>query len=939
MKSLLANPIYDADFAEEALRRAFVTTRNMSTSNARFFDVLSDVVCNAEHGFNFSQVVCLGLSNLCHPLSEIRYRAFSMLETAHEQASGIISIVQHEAAIASSAPSTYLHAHRLISDVLSGEHPDQALNVLAQFSGWIPQVFDAQGDQNALILLQSLEFWVPNIDLTSPDKSNLTREGRIAIYHLVTLTLRYAETHAEQISVMWTRLVDAPYQTNGQAIIRFLLEQSSKVGNPVFAACAAKIVACLSQSVIGRDLFAELCSVVVPARMIPNLDHRLAIPNEEELEMWSDLDILFSEQPRMSLGVAQFSLLFLAETAVERYWEFQDEVPILLHGLFVHLDHKTDFVRDRSRHMLFQLLRSHMSGYDELVDRSSYPSRSALRKSVAQLQEEFEVRAWKDDEPSEQIMNKMKWLVDNIIAILEPLHPNVAELWGAIAINWGVECSVRPVALRSLQLFRAAMPKWRMKQVAQLLGRVSATMSSNDPNLHKFNVEVLTTLTAMASSDDLEAVLPQIFWCAAACLSTTAEEEYSAALKLLTTILDRIDLDDPRTTDLLTSQQPPDWQGPISLQCSLLTGLRSSATVDATFKLLQLLAKVKYAKLVDPSEGRVRDLYTLALPWCLHALWTDTSNEELQQFAMNIGYLAEEEERPSITRIMTSFAKSRFRAKDDFLRQSVAILREHYGAEHWTEVMTLLMGLVLNSERWLRVRTMQILKVLFQQRETRAPVDLLGSELLMPLLRLLETDLATEALDVLEEPLQISGGPSARHVLRMSMHHRMHADVKEVESIAEVFGIAEESGWCVPHVQDLRETCRANLRAVFDTCKIASRPSRIDFQPDEIPLFAQESSDNLGELVQNLHELSSFFKEQRVSTTIPSKQLEARVAAILAKSTEEVPQTPLVDIFDVGPLTPYQDTDSTSASDTESDLFEFDSPVITHASNGFHYAH
>lgn len=911
----------------------------MSTSNARFFDVLSDVVCTSDHGFTFSQVVCLGLSNLCHPLPEIRHRAFNMLETAHEQASGIISIVQHEAAVASSAPSTYLHAHRLISDVLSGEHPDQALSVLAQFSGWIPQVFDAQGDQNALILLQSLEFWVPNIDLTSPDKSNLSRDGRVAVYHLVTLTLRYAETHAEQIFVMWTRLVDAPYQTNGQAIIRFLLEQSSKVGNPIFAACAAKIVACLSQSVIGRDLFAELCSVIVPARMIPNLEHRLGIPDEEELEMWSDLDILFSDQPRMSLGVAQFSLLFLAETAVDRYWDFQDEVPILLHSLFVHLDHKTDFVREQSRHMLFQMLRSHISGYDELLDRSLYSSRSELRRSIAQLQEEFELRAWKDDEPVERILSKMKWLVEQIIILLEPLHPNIAELWGAIAIKWGVECPVRPVALRSLQLFRASMPKWKMNQVAQLLGRISATISSNDPNLHKFNVEVLTTLTAMASSDDLEAVLPQIFWCAVACLSTTAEEEFSAALKLLSIIIERIDLDDLRTTDLLISQQPPEWQGHATLQSSLLTGLRSSSTLDATFKLLQHLAKVKDARLIDPSEGRVRDLYTLALPWCLHALWTDTSNETLQEFALNIGYLAEEEERPSITRIMTSFAKSRFRAKDDFLRQSVGVLREHYGAEHWTEVMTLLMGLVLNSERWLRVRTMQILKVLFQQRETRAPVDLLGSELLMPLLRLLETDLATEALDVLEEPLQISGGPSARHVLRMSMHHRMHADVKEVESVAEVFGIAEESGWCVPRVQDLREVCRANLRAVFDSCKVASRPSRIDFQPDEIPLFDQESSDNLGELVQNLHELSSFFKEQRVSSTMPSRQLEARMTAILAKSTEEVPQTPLVDIFDIGSLRPYHDTDSTDASDTESDLFEFDSPQVAQLTNGFHYGH
>lgn len=939
LRSLLVHATYDDVFAEEALRRAFVTTRDLSTSNARFFEVLSEVVCNAEHGFNFSQVVCLGLSNLCHPLVEIRYRAFNMLETIHEQASGILSMVQYEAAVGSSAPSTYLHAHRLISDVLSGEHPDQALNVLAQFAGWIPQVFENRGDQGALILLQSLEFWVPCIDLMAENKSRLSREGRSAIYHLVALTLRYAETHAEQIFVLWTRLVDAPYQSNGHAVVRFLLEESNKVGSAIFASCAAKIVACLSQSVVGRELFVELCSVIEPARMPVNMEHRLVLPDAEELEMWSDLDILFSDQPRLPLGVAPFSLLFLAETSLERYWDFQEQLPVLLHCIFMHLDHRQAFVQERTRHLLFQMLRSCVPGYDELPDRLLYPARSELRRAIAELQKEVKGNLWKEDDPNSRTVPRMRWLCSRILEVMEPLCPTISEEWGALALKWAVECPMRSIAFRSLQLFRALMPKWKRHDVAQLLGRLSITIADTDVNLNKFNVEVLMTLTAMASSEELETALPQMFWGAVGCLSTTAEEEFQAVLRLLDTLLDRIDLDDPQTADLLVSQRPPDWQGSVTLQSSLLTGLRSSSTVGATLELLQHLAKVGDARLIDPTEGRVRDLYTLSLPWCLHAMYTESSDEALQEFAINIGHLAEEEERPSLTRIMTSFAKGRFRTKDDFLRQSVAALREHYGAEHWTEVMTLLMGLVLNNERWLRVRTMQILKVLFQQRETRAPVDFLGSELLMPLLRLLETDLATEALDVLEEPLKISGGPSARHVLRMSMHHRLAADTKEVESVAEVFGIAEETGWCVPRAAVLRAVCRSNLRAVFDSCKVHSRPSRINFQPDEIPTLAQDSSDNLGELVQNLHELSSFFQEQRSSNSIPSKQLEARVAAILAKSTDDVPQTPLVDIFDIGSLTPYQDTDSASGSDTESDLFEFDSPQIAQSPNGFHRTH
>ncbi|KAI8986099.1 cell morphogenesis N-terminal-domain-containing protein [Trametes punicea] len=966
LRSLLCYNRCSPNFLDECLRRAFVTTRELDTSNARFFEVVADAICSgAATAFSFAQIVCLGLSNLCHHLLEIRRQAFNMLEMVHEQSMGIISLSQYEAAVGSSAPSTYLHAHRLISDVLAGEHPDQAIKVLAQLADWLPRVFDNRSERGVLLLLQSLEYWVPSIDLMNDDKSGLSSEGRLMIYHLMALTLRYAESYAEQVLVLWTRLVDPPNQSNGHAVIRFLLEQSHKVGSTIFIGCAAKIVACLSQSVIGRQIVEELCSVIEPARMLPSIEHKLAHPNDEDLELWSDLDILFSEKPRLSLGVAQFALLFLSETALERYWEFQDQLPVLFHALFMHLDHRQPFVQQRSRHMLFQLLRSCLTGYDELPDRPLYRSRPELKASIQDLEKEVEVRIWKEDESSADVEGNMRWFGNAVLNLVEPLHPKLSEQWGTLALNWGTACSIRPVAFRSLQLYRALSPRIGPTHVGMLLGRLANTIADEDFAIQSFNVEILSTLTSLASSSDLEpSQLPQLFWCAVACLSTTVETEFLHTMHLLDAVLTRVDLNDPDTAELLFAYMPANWNGSSSLQSSLLTGLRSSVTADLTLKLIQRLTKVDDPRLIDPSEGRVRDLYTLSLPWCLRAMSEDIKDESLQEFALNISRLAEEEERPSIERIMTSFAKGRFRTKDDFLRQSVASLREHYGVDHWTEVITLLMGLVLNSERWLQLHTMQVLKVLFQQRETKSQVDLLGSELLMPLLRLLETDLAPQALDVLDEPVQISGGPAAKHVLRMSLHHHLRADARDVEFVADVFGIPQPSGWCVPRPTARRDACRANVEAVFDLGRGTLRPSRIDFQPDYEQLAAlalgggadadRLDEDDLGDMVQNLHELSSFFQEDPSGNSgvgmsapgaAPQRQLEARVAAILAKSTEaadkDVPETPFIDVFNVnggapsgsisagaglGGLSPTYEDSEESDSDTESDLFEYDSP-------------
>ncbi|KAF8907537.1 cell morphogenesis C-terminal-domain-containing protein [Mucidula mucida] len=381
----------------------------------------------------------------------------------------------------------------------------------------------------------------------------------------------------------------------------------------------------------------------------------------------------------------------------------------------------------------------------------------------------------------------------------------------------------------------------------------------------------------------------------------------------------------------------------------MLTGLRSSTTSVKTMSILQTLTQFNDGTLIDPSEGRVRDLYIVGLPWFLNAMNVDNKSgidEDLGRFAERIGELAKRENRPSISKIMTSFAKGHFRTRDDFLRQSVSSLREHYAADYWTHMVTLFLGLVLNKERWLRVQSMQILKVLFQQ--TRNLAEPIGSELLMPLLRLLETDLSAEALDVLEEPLVMSGGLPAKHVLRMSMHARNL--MKEDNSAAIVFGVPEESGWCVVQADSLRETCRANMMGVFDTCSMPSRPSRIDFQPEEVEEvlgFKPAAEEDLGGLVQNLHDLTTFFQDvpskQPSSISIPNRRLEARVAAILAKSTasegiSDVPATPFVDVFRVGMQDSDDESDDSSCTDSDTDAFIFDSPSIYHsAPNGSRY--
>jgi len=916
-------------------------TEKLDTSNERIFEVICDVVCNEAHDLSFCQVVCLGLTNLRHPTVQIRIQSFNILEAIHQQSSGLLTMSNFEAMVGSLAAGTYIHAHRLISDFLAGEHPEQATIMLAQLGNWLPHLPGEACDTNAvLLLLQSLEFWISNINLMTDDKSRLSQSGLTSLYHLMSLSLRYATTHSEQILALWTRLVEPPNQSNGHATVRFLLEQCHKVGSTIFIRCAANIVACLSQTPIGRQVFGELCSVIEPARMLPIIDHKLIFPEAEDLELWEELDVLFAEQPRLTLGSAQFAWLFLTDVALQRYWEMKSELPTLLHVLLTHLDHRIPFLRDRARGMLFQLLRCWTPGYDELPERSTTRSRSAVKAALAKLEKDATSHYWKEEESSAEAEPKMRWICGQVIGFLEPLAPSLVGQWGSLALIWGTSCSIRAIAFRSLQTFRALMPRVKKADLALLLGRLSNTVAASDKNIQSFTSEIFLTLSAVANMDDLDkSLLPQLFWCASACLSTTVEREFTQTLSLLDILLRKIDLDDSGAVDSLLSQRPNDWKGSPYLQPALLKGLRSSSTSTMTMNILRTLAKIHNDRLIDPSEGRVRDLYTAALPWCLHAM--DQQDTSMREFAEDIGILSAQEGKQSIQKIMNSFAKGHFRTRDDFLRQSVSSLREHYGLHNWTEIVTLLLGFVLNKESWLRIQAMQILKVFFQQRGTRNPMELLGSELLMPLLRLLETDLAPQALDVLEEPMAMSGGPAARHVLRMSMHVGNLPLKPDADSVTTVFGVPEESGWSIAQADVLQGNCRDNMLAVFDTCSMPSRPSRIEFEPEVSALASVETrvTEDLGGLVKNLHDLNNYFQAGDPTQAgnplpLPTRRLEARIAAILAKSTapdtvNDTPQTPFLDVFRVGGLEQnFEESDEDSDSDSDVDAFIFDSPYI-----------
>ena len=841
-----------------------------------------------------------------------------------------------ETMVANHTPSVYLQAHRLVGECLAGEHPQQAFDVLTEVTALLLRVHRHGNERVCHLMLQGLEHWMPSLEISAPDTSKLvlTPKGSLVVYHLLALTKRFSDAQPEQIAAIWARLVEVPDPLAGRAIANFLVNESLKVATHAFVKCASEVIACLSRSAAGVQIFQELCSVCRPERMLPTFEHRLEQPTPEELELWSDLDVLFADdQPRQLLGSAQYAMVYIGSVSLERMWTNYEQIPVILSAVLSHLDHRISMLRSTARRMLFHLMRACVPRYPSATEKVGQPSRAFLLSVVTTMESQGDSLFWLENDAEEVVMPRMKYIVDQVVSVIGQSIPDLAKNLAALSIPYVEHCHNRSIARRSLQVFRLLKVPLSQDVLGQILSRLCTTISDDETELHHFSEAIVSTLVASVASDDLNpALLPRLFWATASCLLTAVESEFATAVKLLTVLLGRLDLDDVEFVESVLAQRPESWNGMYSLQACLLSGLRSATTMADTFAALQRLTRIADSRLIEPSERRVCDLFALSLPWCLHSMSGDSRDASLDGFCTSIANLASQEGRDTISRIMTSFVKSRFRTKDDFLRQSIAGLREYYSATRWSDIATLLLGLVLNKENWMRIHTMQVSKAFFQQRDPRNAQHSLATEHLMPLLRLVEGDLAAEALDVLEEPTRVSGGQNSRNVLRMSMHTTFDSTIVDE---GEIFGVPEDSGWCVPRVKSRRSICRNNMMAVAQTCIGAVRPSYIDLESrSQIISLADALDEDLGVLVQDLHELSEFFQNTKPHPRIlvPSQQLEERVASIIARSTDnsnDAPQTPFTDVFNIGKPHDYSDDSADdSGSDSELDAFIYDSPTF-----------
>lgn len=867
----------------------------------------------------FWKLLGLCLFVLGNDQSDIRSRSSSFLRTLEARQGRNSKIQDFDISIADKTQAVYKLAQFEISKRLAKQYTDLAFHVFSEFTLYFRDLQPVAQRSMVAVMLP----WVQSIELKLDPNGGPTAESYVFLANLLELTIKSSGALHNEVQALWQALATGPHPGNVRLVMDFIIQLCLERREQNFVEYAKQIVVFLSttNSAPGARVIEFLLMQITPRGMVPS-ERRETIPPPADISLFpycadlSEVLPIGTKQAGFSLG--QLAIILLVDLMVSPVQLSPESVPLLLQVATVLWDHYMPLVQDQSREMLVHLI--HELVIARLDDQTSGPQRESIEGLIDRVRRHDNSVVWgyedsngKVDDHDNKVPPSMEYLTTELVKTFEPTFPGLKEQWSRLSLTWATSCPVRHLACRSFQVFRCILTSLDQHMLGDMLARLSNTIADEDPEIQSFSMEILTTLKTLIVKLEPESLVtfPPLFWSTCACLESINEREFLEALEMLDVWLTKVDFGSPHVRRTLTEGQPAQWDGPFEgLQPLLYKGLRSSLcwqpTLDIIDKLIQL-----------PSDGLVGDddrvLFALLanFPRFLHELDSGFPSEGALHTADILTKESERQGLESISIALSDYTAGAYRSTNDFLGQLFAAVREHYLPHQDFRMITFLVGLLTNSLSWVKVHTMRILCVALPEIDMSNP-ELAGhgSDLISPLLRLLQTEFCMEALEVLDNIMTMSGSHMDKHHLRMSMTRSTSKAIrKEYERTQSLFGIPEASGWAIPVPAKRTEGTRANLHATFYMCQGAegtppvTAPSvGLEFESDDFAYGyfdpvkertatmmsdgGRDESGPIGDLVSKLDDLDDFFDEPSSPHTDDDRESSRTITEFTPESFE-----------------------------------------------------
>ncbi|KAJ6133856.1 hypothetical protein N7523_000178, partial [Penicillium sp. IBT 18751x] len=889
LKNLIIHNKEHSYLMERSIEMCYVTERPKAIES--YFEVVTEVLLeHPDYPLEFRRVLGAVLVTLGNQKREIRMKSAKLLRKLEERQQKNSRLQDFDISISDKTTAVYKLAQFDISKRLANQHSDLAFTLFSEFALHFRNLRpDSQRNMVAAILP-----WVQTMELQVDPNGGPTSKSYMLLANLFEITIRCSTILPNQVQALWQALATGPHGGNVQLVLDFIISLCLERKEQNFVEYAKQVVVFLAGTPAGSKVIEFFLMQVMPKNMVQERKELTPPPPElKTLPYVADLGTVLpvgNKQAGLSLG--QVALIFLVDLMVAPVTLALDDVIKLLHVVLILWDHYTVTVQEQAREMLVHLLHELIAA--KLEDDAPAGSRQAIedfvesiRKSDPAVVWEYEENNGKEDEDDDRkVPQSMGAVTRDVIKFFSFGYEGIGDLWAKEALNWATSCPVRHLACRSFQIFRCISTSLDSRMLADMLARLSNTIADEETDYQTFSMEILTTLkiiiSSLAPSDLLH--YPQLFWTTCACLNTIHESEFMESLGMLEKLLDRLDLGDPMVVAQLLEGQPPKWEGGFDgLQDLVFKGLKSSESFEQALDVLHRLSGLPNNELIGAGT---RHLFTILanLPLFLQSFDQGFIDQKPITHASLLARVAENEGCPRLAASIFGFANQQYKAEGVFLDHIITEIKSYYFPQLDFQCLIFLMGLLTNTTDWFRIKTMKILCVLIPEVDMRRnEVTCHGPDLISPLLRLLQTNLCPQALEVLDNIMTVSGNPMERHHLRMSMASASSSRAirKEYERIQSLYGIPEPSGWSVPMPATQSSTTRNNVHAVFYTCAEADDPTVQDTITPNVEFRAEEYTDsffpmradtmksvdtqndgNMGDMVQKLDSLDDFFDDE-----------------------------------------------------------------------------
>ncbi|AEO66832.1 uncharacterized protein THITE_2115295 [Thermothielavioides terrestris NRRL 8126] len=886
-----------------------------------FFAVTEVLLEQPEYPTPFWKLLGLCLFMLGNDQSAVRSRAAHLLKALDERQPHPRSskIQDFDISISDKTKAVYKLAQFEISKRLAKQHTELAFHIFSEFTFYFKEQ-QAASQRNIIAVILP---WIQAVELKVDPNGGPIAQSYVLLANLLEITIKSSAALHNEVQALWQALATGPYPGNVRLILDFIMSLCLERREQNFVEYAKQIVVFLAStnSTPGSRVVEFLLLQITPKAMVPN-EKREAIPPPPDIAMMpycadlSEALPIGTKQAGFSLG--QLSLILLVDLMVAPVSLTADSVPILLQVVTVLWDHYTPLVQEQAREMLVHLI--HELVISKLDDDTPAATKQGIESLVDAIRRHDRSVVWGYEDSNgkvgghdNKVPPSMEHLTAEVVKTFELTFPGIKDQWGRLSLTWATSCPVRHLACRSFQIFRCILTSLDQYMLGDMLARLSNTIADEDAEIQTFSMEILTTLKTLIVKLDADKLLalPQLFWTTCACLESINECEFLVAVEMLNEFLKKLDFQSPTVRRLLYDGQPSKWDGPFEgVQPLLYKGLRSSVCLELTLQTLEKFIPLPSDALVG-DDSRFFFTVIANLPRFLHARdQQQFLDRGVVQTAETLMAAADELGMTGMAVVLDDYLASKHSSENEFVAHMFAALRERFLPALDLPMVTMLMGFLTNATSWVKIKTMRILRVILPEVDMKKPeIASHGSDMISPLLRLLQTEYCMEALEVLDNIMTMSGSSMDKHHLRMSMTRPTSKAVrKEYERTQSLFGIPEASGWAIPMPARKTDSTRANIHAAFYMCQsdegVVAQPTmtpEVEFHTDDFPYgYFPGPSDradtmvsddgraldmHMGDLFSKLDSLDDFFDD--LSTSAPSDGRSSRTVTEFSPDTFE----------------------------------------------------